>query len=301
MVKTYLLLLFVMMLWGVNLSALKVLVTNIDPILLTAVRIAVAGISVLIISFFMGIFRIPTKDEYKTIAYITIFNVILHHLFLAMGLANTSGVNAGLILGAAPLITMMMSIILLKDQVTRLRIFGFILGFTGIIITTLAGVGGIFAISIGDGMMTIAVLSQAFSFILISKLNPNFDPRLLTGYVLVIGSVVIFIYGMLTGSNIGEITNLFDWKLGPVFMFSAVLATAFGHMVYNLSVKQIGPAESAIFINLNTFFGILGVAFFLGEPIFLNHIIGLILILIGVFVGTGALDYILKKRRRVAK
>lgn len=297
MFKTYMLLLIVMMLWGFNLSALKVLVANIDPVLLTAVRIAVAGISVLIISVFLGIFRLPTKDEYKTILYITLFNVVLHHTSLAQGLSTTSGVNAGLILGSAPLVTMMLSIILLKDHVNRLRVLGFILGFIGIMITTFVGSGGMSSISIGDGLIGIAVLTQAFSFILISKLNPSFDPRLLTGYMLIVGSIVIFIYALITGVNLEQVTNLIDWKLGSLFLFSAVLCTAFGHMVYNLSVKKIGPAESAIFINLNTFFALLGVAIFLGEPILLNHIIGLALILVGVFVGTGALEYLLKKRR----
>lgn len=297
MFKTYMLLLIVMMLWGFNLSALKVLVANVDPVLLTAVRIAVAGISVLIISVFLGIFRLPTKDEYKTILYITLFNVVLHHTLLAQGLSTTSGVNAGLILGSAPLVTMMLSIILLKDHVNRLRVLGFVLGFIGIMITTFVGSGGMSSISIGDGLVGIAVLTQAFSFILISKLNPSFDPRLLTGYMLIVGSLVIFIYALITGVNLEQVTNLIDRKLGPIFLFSAVLCTAFGHMVYNLSVKKIGPAESAIFINLNTFFALLGVAIFLGEPILLNHIIGLALILLGVFVGTGALEYLLKKRR----
>lgn len=297
MFKTYMLLLIVMMLWGFNLSALKVLVANVDPVLLTAVRIAVAGISVLIISVFLGIFRLPTKDEYKTILYITLFNVVLHHTLLAQGLSTTSGVNAGLILGSAPLVTMMLSIILLKDHVNRLRVLGFVLGFIGIMITTFVGSGGMSSISIGDGLVGIAVLTQAFSFILISKLNPSFDPRLLTGYMLIVGSIVIFIYALIAGVNLEQVTNLIDWKLGPIFLFSAVLCTAFGHMVYNLSVKKIGPAESAIFINLNTFFALLGVAIFLGEPILLNHIIGLALILLGVFVGTGALEYLLKKRR----
>ncbi|MHA6251221.1 DMT family transporter [Oceanobacillus sp. CAU 1775] len=297
MVKIYLLLLFVMMLWGFNLSALKVLVTNIDPVLLTAVRIAVAGVSVIIITFFLGIFRFPTKKEFKTILYISIFNVMFHHVLLAQGLTTTSGVNAGLILGAAPLVTMMLSIIILKDYLSRLRVLGFILGFTGIIITTFVGSGGMSSIAIGDVYIGLAVLTQAFSFILISKLNPSFDPRLLTGFMLLVGSIAIFIYSLITDVNFGQLSTLFDWKLGSLFLFSAVLCTAFGHMVYNFSVKEIGPAESAVFINLNTFFGLLGVAIFLGEPILFNHIIGLALILIGVFVGTGALEYLLKKRK----
>lgn len=296
--KIHLLLLLVMMLWGFNLSALKVLVASIDPFALTSVRIFIAGITVLFISKAMGFFRLPTWKEWRLIIYISIFNVVLHHTFLALGLMATSGVNAGLILGSGPLITMMLSIILLKDKVTRLRIFGFILGFTGILLTTLAGTSGISALSIGDGMVFISILAQAFSFILISKLNPTFDPRLLTGYMLVFGSLLLLIFSIATNRPMMELQVLFSWKLGSIFLFSAVLCTAFGHMTYNYAIKQVGPVETTIFINLNTFFALLGAALFLGEPIIKNQIVGLILILAGVFIGSGSIEYMVKRKKR---
>lgn len=299
--KIYVLLLIVMMLWGFNVSALKVLVTSLDPIFLTSVRIFTAGISVLIISYFMKIFRLPTRKELLTIAYITVFNVVFHHSFLAIGLTRTSGVNAGLILGTAPLVTMVLSILLLNDRITRTRVLGFLLGFVGIVVTSLSGSGGISSVSVGDLWIFLSMLLQAFSFILISKLNPNFDPRLLTGYMLVFGSVFIFIFSLFTEANVTQITALFSWKLGLVFLFSAVLCTAFGHMTYNYAIKNVGPAETTIFINLNTFFALAGAALFLGEPILLNHLFGLVLILCGVFIGSGTLEYIWKKRKAASR
>lgn len=290
-----------MAVWGFNLSALVVLVNNVEPITLTAARIFVAGISVLIISKCIGIFRLPTKEEWKTILIITIFNVAFHHTFLALGLTRTSGVNAGIILGAAPLVTMVLSIIILRDKISRLRALGFLFGFVGILITSLAGSDGVASVSIGDLMIFLSMFMQAFSFILISKLNPTFDPRLLTGYMLVVGSGFIFVVGLVFERNVMQLAELFSWKLGIVFLFSAVVATAFGHMTYNFAVKNVGPTETTIFVNLNTLFALLGASLFLGEPIMKNHYIGLVFILLGVFIGSGTLDYLLRKRRTRAK
>lgn len=286
-----------MAIWGFNLSALVVLVDNIEPITLTGFRIFTAGISVLIMAKILGIFRLPTKKEWKVILLITIFNVIMHHSFLAIGLTKTSGVNAAVILGAAPLMTLVLSIILLKDQITRLRVLGFILGFVGIIITSVVGSGGFSSISFGDIFITMSMLAQAFSFILISKLHPTFDPRLLTGYMLTVGSFFIFIISLIIEGNPGQVAVLFSWKLGGIFLFSAVIATAFGHMTYNYSIKNVGPTETTIFVNLNTIFAIAGAAVFLGEPVLPSHYIGLIFIIVGVFVGSGTLEYLLRKRR----
>lgn len=295
--RIYSMLLVVMAIWGFNLSALAILVQNIDPITLTSIRIFVAGIAVLIMTGVLGIFRLPTKKEWKTIVIIMFFNVVLHHSFLALGLTKTSGVNAGIILGAAPLVTMVLSIVFLKDRMTRLRVFGFMLGFLGIIVTTLANGDGLAGISFGDGFILLSMLAQAISFILIGKLNPTFDPRLLTGYMLIVGSCFILISASVIEGDLAQMTLLFEPKLLAIFLFSAIVATAFGHMTYNYAITHVGPAETTIFVNLNTLFAILGTAIFLGETIVGQHYLGLSLIIIGVIFGTGTIDYLLEKRR----
>lgn len=298
MARIYGLLLVVMAIWGFNLSALVVLVSNVDPITLTAFRILTAGIGVLIIAKMIGILRWPTKKEWLTIVVIALFNVVFHHVLLAVGLTKTSGVNAGIILGAAPLMTLLLSVVILKDKITRLRVFGFLLGFIGIVFTSLAGSDAVASISSGDLFIFLSMVAQATSFILISKLNPTFDPRLLTGYMLVVGSVFIMISAQVIEGDLSQISNLFTVKLGLIFLFSALVATAFGHMVYNYAVKNVGPAETTIFVNLNTIFSLTGASIFLGETIYKNHYIGLVLILIGVFIGSGTLEYVIQKRKK---
>lgn len=295
--RIYGLLLLVMVSWGFNVSALVILVNRVEPLILTSARIFVAGVVVLIISYFMGIFRLPKKSELKIIVIITLFNVALHHTFLSLGLTKTAGVNASILLGAGPIMTMVLSVIILNDHVTRLRTFGFLLGFAGIVFTSLIGSSGTITLSIGDVFIFLAVLVQAISFILISKLKPTFDPRLITGYMLILGALFIFALSLIYKENLQEMKYLLSWQLGLIFLFSAIFATAFGHMTYNYAIKRVGPAESAIFINLNTVFALLGAALFLGEPILPNHYFGLVLIVIGVFLGSGSLEYFIKKRK----
>src|SRR5699024_545030 len=141
------------------------LVKEIDMITITAFLILTAGIMVLVISKIMGIFRFPTKTECKTIGLITVFNVVLHHSFLAIGLTKTAGVNAGIILGAAPLVTMVLSVLFLHYRVSNIRVIGFLLGFVGILITSIAGTDGIAAVSTGDLFIFLCMIAQAISFI----------------------------------------------------------------------------------------------------------------------------------------
>ncbi|MUK87578.1 EamA family transporter [Ornithinibacillus sp. L9] len=296
--KIYIALLLIMMTWGFNVSAIKILVANVDPILLTSVRIFVAGISVLVILAFFKILRLPTKREVIVIILISLFNVVIHHIFISVGLSKTSGVNAGLIAGTTPLFTMVFSIIFLGNRVSKLRLFGFLLGFIGVATTSIAGSGGIASVSVGDILVLLSILAQAYSFILISKLNPELDPRLLTGYMLLFGSGLIFIASLFEGSDFRQLTKLWSWDVGLVFIFSAVVATALGHMLYNFAIRKVGPAESAIFTNFITFSALIGSAIFLGEAILFTHIIGLVLIVLGVLIGTGVVEYWWRKSRK---
>ncbi|WP_083632323.1 EamA family transporter [Domibacillus antri] len=71
--------------------------------------------------------------------------------------------------------------------------------------------------------------------------------------------------------------------------------------MYNNTITKIGPSESAIFLNLNTFFSIVGSAVMLGEPIYYYHWLGLLLIVPGVLMGSGALEDMIRKRARAGK
>lgn len=295
--KLYIILLVVMFMWGLNVSALKMLVISFDPIVITGFRILVAGVAVLIGCYGLGIFRLPYKNEWKIILSISVFNVVLHHIFIAVGLENTSAVNGSLIIGMAPLITMVISGILLKQFVSRWRVFGFILGFVGVAITTLVGEDGFAAVSIGDLLVFLGIVVQGLSFVFISKLKPSFDPRLLTGYMMMVGSVCIILYSFILKKDFTELASLVDWKMASIFIFSAIFATAFGHMTYNYAIKKVGPAESAIFLNLNTLFALIGAAIFLGEVIHLFHVIGFIFIIVGIVFGTGASESMYRRYR----
>lgn len=295
--KIYLILTGVMFLWGMNVTALKVIVGNFPPITITSLRVFIAGISVFIILFFMKKVRLPSKKEWIYIIGGGILNVTGHHLFLGLGLKETSAVNGGLILGLGPLLTALMAILFLGKKLTHVRTIGFIFGGIGVSLTVLAGSTGLSGMSLGDFYVFLSILSQAISFIIISKAARTLDPRLLTGYMLVFGSILLFFIGLWKEPN--GLASIGNGTIGlwSVFFASAIFATAVGHMLYNYAIGQTGPAEASIFLNLNTFLSIMFAAIFLGESVTSSHLLGLIFIVSGVIFGSGALEELMLKNR----
>lgn len=286
-----------MLIWGFNVSIIKILVAHFPPVTITSLRIFTAGVTVFIILGLTKQLRIPYKNEGVYIFFGALLSVVSHHYFLAAGLVSTTAVNAGLILGMGPLLTAVFSMILLKRKPTWIRLAGFILGGLGVTLTILAGGKGFTSMNSGDLDILLSILSQAMSFIIIRKASETMDTRLLTGYMLMIGSILLFILSL--WAEPGGIHTLTDGTplVWLAFAISAVFATAVGHMVYNYAIGQIGAAEASIFMNLSTFFSLAGAALFLSEPLFPAHFFGLILIVSGVVLGSGSLEELFLKKK----
>lgn len=294
----FLTVIFVMFTWGVNVSALKYLVTYFAPVTMTSLRILSAAALVFIILYFLKQIRLPRNREWLYILGGAATNVVLHHYFLAEGLSRTSAANGGLILGLGPLLTATLSVWILKEKMTLMRFLGFLFGGIGVSVVVLAGSGKLGEISFGDMEVFLSILSQAFSFILIKKATKTMDARLLTGYMFLFGSVILFVIG-----RIKEPDGLANMAGGTstvwlVFLFSALIATGVGHMLYNSAIGKIGAARTSIFLNLNTFFALIGASLFLGEKIYPAHFIGLILIVAGVLFGSGSIETLIRNRHK---
>ncbi|MFC4767492.1 DMT family transporter [Effusibacillus consociatus] len=295
--QIHLILFCVMITWGFNVIATKALVEHFMPVTITAFRIFTAGVSVIVILLFLKKIRRLTKQEIKYVFYGSIFNVVLHHYFLSVGLSQTSASNGGLILGLAPLLTTILAILFLGIKATMTGILGIVLGFAGVSFVVLDN-GGIGGVSIGDVYVFLSILSQAVSFILINKWAKTMDPRMMTGYMLVLGSGFLFVLSLFMepGGLHSMINN--SIPLWMVFFASAIIATAIGHMFYNYAIGQVGAAEASIFTNLNPLFALIGSMIFLGETITLSQIFGFLLILVAVMLSSGAFEELYRKVMR---
>lgn len=294
--KIYGMLTFVMVMWGLNLPMLKYLLGFVSPVTMTSVRIFTAGIIVFLILTALRIVRMPRRAEWKYIIPGMLLNVVGHHYFLNNGLTMTSGTNAGLILGTGPFLTAVFSSILIRVFPTKVQWLGVFLGLAGVSSVVLAD-GGLSGISRGDVYVFLSILVQVLSFLIVAKAAATLDPRLLTAYMLILGGSTLFVISLAAEPGGFAAFGSVPPKFWLIFALSAVFGTAVSHMLYNYSVGKAGPTKAAIFMNLNTVVALAGSALFLGELITPCHLLGLLLIITGVLLGSGAAEDVWKKRR----
>ncbi|QTD40799.1 DMT family transporter [Sporosarcina sp. Te-1] len=298
MLKIYLLLTFTMLIWGLNLPLVKYLLGFMDPVTMTAFRILLAGITVFAILTPLKLVRKPTKQEWLYILGGALLNVVLHHYFMSIGLSRTTATNTGLILGMGPVLTAIFTALILRNNPTRIQWLGAAIGFAGIGSVVFAGGGGVSGLALGDAFTFISILAQVLSFLVIAKAARTLDPRLLTAYMLVVGSFLLIIVSLFQEPGQIEGFATAPPRFWIAFAASGMIGSAVGHMLYNYSVGKVGPAKAAIFMNLNTLFGLSGSAIFLGEIITVRHLFGFLFIIIGVILGSGAAEELWKRKQK---
>ncbi len=287
-----------MFLWGLNVVAIKVIVDQFPAVTITSLRVFIAAIVVWLILWFTKEIRLPSKQEFIFILFATFTGVVGHHYFLSVGLTETTASNSGLILGTVPLTTSIFASILLKERLTTLRIIGLVIGLGGVSIIVLFGAGGNITINGGDIFIAFAVITQALSFIFIKQTSETMRASLITGYMLLIGSGLLFLLSqVIEPGQLHQLThgNAIGWG---AFLMSGILATGVGHYLYNNAIPQIGPGKVSIFNNMTPFFALIGSSIFLNEQIKLIQVLAFISIVISVFLGSGLADRMLLKRSR---
>lgn len=281
----YLLLIAMMAIWGFNVIAVKIVVSEFPPVTITAFRVFIAFLALVPFIFYKKLYRKLTRKEWYYVIGISTFGIFGFQYFMSVGLNNTTATNAGIILGASPIATAIAAAIFLKDKLTNQRGLGFVLGFIGVTVIIMAGSNEGFAISMGDLYLCVAVIVQTISFVLIKKASETLNTTYMTGMTLLIGSFIILIIGFITEPNgISQIPGGSGVAWG-LLIFSGFVATGLGYLIVNSAIQQVGAGNSAIFLNLSPFFSVISAYFVLHEIIYMSHWAGFGLIVIGVLLG----------------
>jgi len=285
--SAFLLLILVVFLWGVNSVSIKYLTYFFPPLALAPIRLTLASALLLpIVLYQYGYQKIPTK-ALLPIAGIAVFCIFLHQIALTIGIGATSGIHAVLILGLSPLFTTIFSVVLLNESFTLAKGIGIVLGFSGLLLVV-AGQAQAGASLLGDGITCIATLTFVIGSLFVKKATYYVSPLMVTAYSHVMAAIGLDVLGLVTNSVWVYPDHLGFWPIA-VLLFSSFVSTAIGALLWNMSIQKVGASTASLFQNASPIIGIFASAVFLGEELHWRHFYSLILVMIGVSLGTGIL------------
>ena len=212
--------------------------------------------------------------------------VLGNHLLTLFGLRYISAAAAGVIIGASPALTALLSSLLIRDVPFRTVAGGCVLSFGGVALVS--GFGSEAPTGshpwLGGMLVLLGLVSWALYTIGGRRIMERLSPLTVNWTTLAIS--LLFQFPLLWTDRrmlaMGvEGISLTGWlALGYLVVF----ATAIGQQAWLYGVQGVGPSRAGVFVNLIPVSALLLSAVGLGETIGLKEVAGIVLILAGVWL-----------------
>ncbi len=211
--------------------------------------------------------------------------VLGNHLLILMGLNYVSGAVGGVIIGSSPVVTALLSAMLIRDVPLRAVWTGALLSFAGVGLVSVAGfqAAGEHPL-LGSALVFLGVVSWALYSIGSRAIMERISPLTVNWTTLMVATVLqiplLWTDQKMMVAGVASVTRS-DWlALGYLVVF----ATAVAQQAWLFGVKGIGPSRASVLGNLTPVAAIGLSALILGESVGLVEMIGIALILAGVWV-----------------
>ncbi len=260
--------------WGSAFMFIKIATPELGPIALVNIRLAVAGlifIPFLLQQKYLKHFR----NNLKNILVLSVVNTALPFSLFAYASLESSSNMLSILNGTTAIMAVVISTIWLKIKLNFFQIMGVFIGLFGIVV--LANPDNVYI----SMRATIFCLSAAFCYALsanyIQKFAYKTNTIVLIGWSLVIASVLLLpITFFNLPSQFPSNNVIFS------ILWLGVISTGVAFLGYVRLIEKVGAVKTATVAYFIPVFGVVWGYVFLGEPITLQILIGMILILIGI-------------------
>ncbi len=283
-------------LWGGSFSAMRVILTEVDPWAVMWIRMALASAAVL--PFFRTLDFSPyQKGDWKLLVPMVLFQPCLYFLLEANALKLTTSSQAGVISAAVPLLVSLGAWLFLSETLTIKTWAGLAASIIGVAVLTLAadeGGRGSNAL-LGNLMELGAMVSAAANMLIIKELSKRFHPFTLTA-LQCFGGTLFFFPGLRDLVQTGNLDTLFShWGL---FLYLGVFVSLGAFGLYNWGMSSIQASRASTFINLVPVTAVLLGSTLLGETLNGKQTGAAVLVIGGVWLSQSRLSFFRWKQIR---
>jgi drug/metabolite transporter (DMT)-like permease len=284
-------LIFVVIVWGIGWPAGRVIAQDIAPFAASWIRYVVAVALFVIYLKLSNQWMIPTRGEWKRIAWIGFFATCLYQAFFMVGMKYTAAGDASLMITFNPFFTAVLAIFFLNEAMHWRLGAGIALGLAGVTVLFLYSPNvdiPFYERALGDALIAGAAFAWACNSIQmkIAMTQPAEDsdrclsPLQLTVWSSVIGLVMLTPIAAVETAVMGIPEPSFDGWVAILFL--AIFSTVVSYVWFADGILTIGAGKSALYVYLVPIFGIYSGYLLLDEKLGASLLIAFVLIVGGV-------------------
>ncbi len=266
--------------WGLAWPAMKIVLGEIRPWTFRAICLAAGGAGLLAIARAGGAaLRVPAGDL-RPLVITSLINITGWHILSAYGISMLHAGRAAIIAYTMPLWAILLSRLLLKEQITSARLWALCVGSTGLVLLLAPDLQAVGAAPIGALMMVGAAVCWGAGTVLVKFFKWHMPGTLVMGWQLLIGGVPI-VLGAILIDPVTAIAGI-SWKAIAALIFVVALPTIFCHWAFFM-VVQIFPANVAALSTLGIpVIGVFSSALILEEPVTATEMAALFMVVLSL-------------------
>ncbi len=273
------------MLWGGSIVAQKLALGGFSVVEASVLR-DLGGLAILLATWrWQGeTLAKLTATDLRTLGLLGL-GVLGNHLFILFGLKYVSGSVAGVIIGSAPVVTALLSALLIRDVPLRTVWAGGLLSCVGVGLVSVAGFRSAGEQPLlGGALVFLGVVSWALYSIGSRAIMERVSALTVNWTTLLVATVIqlplLWFDQKMMHAGMATVT-LSDWlALGYLVVF----ATAVAQQAWLFGVQGIGPSRASVLGNLTPVAAVTLSAIILKEAVGLIEVIGIVFILGGVWL-----------------
>lgn len=275
--------LWAVLIWTGNTLVTKLAAGAIDPGSIAFYRWVLAF---LVLTPFLGRtawqHRAIIGDHWRKLAVLGGLGMAMYQGLAYEAARTTSAVNMGVIVAMMPLLAALLASVLSAESLSTRQIVGAVVSLMGLVVLTTRGQPAALLqgdIHVGDGLMLIAVASNALYGVLLRRwaLPLSTWQQL---YVQVGFGVLTLLPFWLAGPMSAITTTN-----APLILYAGTAASIGAPFFWMTAVKRLGAARASLFMNLLPILVALAAWAFLDEQLHLYHATGAAITLLGIRVG----------------
>jgi drug/metabolite transporter (DMT)-like permease len=223
-----------------------------------------------------------TLGQWASIIGLGIFGYYLSSLFDFIGLQYISAGLERLILFLYPSFVLLINASIFKQKISGVQKIALALTYIGIAIAYVGELGAEYNNAhflLGSIMIFICAITFAIYLVGSGKVIPLVGATRFTAYAMLASTAGIFLHFFIVGNYNNMPAGDSFWGYG--FLLAIVATVIPGFLVSN-AMKKIGSNDVAIISSIGPVSTIIQAHFILGEPVFVEQVVGTVLVIAGV-------------------
>ncbi|MEM5473102.1 DMT family transporter [Hoeflea sp. AS60] len=273
------------LIWASGFIAIRIAVPETGPVWLAAIRVGIGFLVLLPYAIWRGMVWPAGRGQWALIVGMALLNVVVPFILIAWaGKTIDAGVLA-LLMGTGPFLALIGSHLMTDDdRMTPRKLVSVLLGFSGIVVlvgpSMFAGLAG------GALMAKLAALAASVCYVMAGLLirRITMPPVRLACLALAIGTATLVPLALMTD---GLPAQIFSAPALGALIYLGLFPTGIAYLVRFTLIRAIGYSRFSLSVNLVPVFGVALGVIILDEPLSINLIAALALVLAGLFVSGG--------------